>query len=98
MDVGVERTFFPKISPCSPESRWMTFGLGKLAGASPGQKCGVDTRGSGGGAPAGSRGRAPGQEVRGAKPLEAENFRFFCPMEAVNLLHSPYFANSLNPR
>ena len=31
-------------------------------------------RGSGGGAPAGPRGRAPGQGVRGAKPPEAERF------------------------
>ena len=31
-------------------------------------------RGSGGGAPSGSRGRAPGQGVRGAKPSEAEMF------------------------
>jgi len=27
MDVGVERTFSPKISPCSLGSRWVTFGL-----------------------------------------------------------------------
>jgi len=27
MDVGVERTFSPQISPCSPVSRWMTFEL-----------------------------------------------------------------------
>ena len=29
MDVGVERTFSPKISPCSPGSRWMISIIGK---------------------------------------------------------------------
>jgi len=49
--------------------------------------------------PAGFRGRAPGQGDRGAKPPEAENLLAFgCPTEAANLPHSPYFANSLNPR
>jgi len=36
---------------------------------------------------------------RGAKPPEAENLSALgCPMEAANMPHSPYFANSLNPR
>ena len=36
--------------------------------------------------PAGSRGRAPGQWVRGAKPPEAEKlFAFRRPLEAANL-------------
>jgi len=39
--------------------------------------------------PAGSRGRAPGQEVRGAKPPEAENLLASgCATEAANLPHS----------
>jgi len=70
-----------------------------VAGASPGQKCGVDTHGERGArayngvwgqrAPSG----APGQGS------EAENLLVFgCPMEAAKLPHSPYFANSLNPR
>jgi len=38
---------------------------------------------------AGSRGRAPGQEVRGAKPPEAENLLASgCATEAANLPHS----------
>jgi len=47
-----------------------------------------------------SRGAVLGQGVTGgAKPPEAENLSAFgCPMEATNLPHSPYFANSLNPR
>jgi len=49
--------------------------------------------------PAGSRGRAPGSGVTGAKPPEAENLSVFgCPTEAANLPHFPYFPNSLNPR
>jgi len=39
-----------------------------------------------------------GQRVMRAKPPEAENLSaFVCPMEAANLPHFPYFANSLNP-
>ena len=51
--------------------------------------------------PAGSRGRAPGQGVRGqgAKPHEAEKLLAFgFSTEAANLPHSPYFANFLNVR
>jgi len=59
-------------------------------GASPCQKCGVDTHGErearayngglGTELPAGSRGRAPGQGVRGQSPPEAENLLAFgCP-------------------
>jgi len=73
------------------------------------KKCGVDTRGErearayngglGAEPPAGSRGRAPGQRVRGRSPPEAENLLAFgCPTEAANLPHSPHFANSLNSR
>jgi len=52
-----------------------------------------------GGAPNGSRDRALGQGLIGAKHLEAENFSAFgCPMEAANLPHFLHFANSLNPR
>ena len=37
-------------------------------------------------APAGSRGRAPGQGVKGAKPPEAESILFIgCPTEQANL-------------
>jgi len=71
--------------------------------------CGVDTHGErrarayNGGLeaepPAGSRGRGPGQEIRGAKSPEAENLLASgCATEAANLPHSPQFANSLNPR
>jgi len=47
--------------------------------------------------------RGPGEEPQvsgsGGKPPEAENLLAFgCPTEAANLPHSPYFANSLNPR
>jgi len=43
-----------------------------------------------GGAPAGSRGRAPGQGVREAKlPWSWKPFSFWCPTEAANLLNSP---------
>jgi len=61
-----------------------------------------------GGAPSGSRGKMGFQEqgqspwsgsVRGQSPSEVENLLAFgCPTEAANLPHSPYFANSLNPR
>jgi len=70
------------------------------------KKCGVDTNGERGARAydggleaepsAGSRGRAPGQVVTGAKPPKAEILSAFgCPMEAANLPHSPYFANCL---
>ena len=77
------------------------------AGASPGQKMwgGHTWRARayngdlGAEPPAGPRGRAPGQGVRGDFPPEAENLLAFkCPTKAANLPHSPYFANSLNPR
>ena len=45
-------------------------------------------RGSGGGAPAGPRGRAPGQGVRGAKPPEAESLLAF---------HRPITARKITP-
>jgi len=36
--------------------------------------------------PAGSRGRAPGQGIKGRSPLEAEKlYAFRCPLEAANL-------------
>jgi len=51
-------------------------------------ECGAraDNGGLGAEPPAGSRGRAPGQEVRGAKPPEAESILVVgCPTEPANL-------------
>jgi len=49
--------------------------------------------------PAVSRGRAPGQGVRGQSPAEAENLLASrCATKAANLSHSPQFANFVNPR
>ena len=54
---------------------------------------------SGGGAPAGSRGRAPGQGVRGAKPPEAETLLAFGrSLEAANLSTFLKFGNAKNHR
>jgi len=48
--------------------------------------------------PAGSRGRSPGQEVREAKPSEAEALLAFGrSMEASNLLTFLKFGNAKNP-
>ena len=50
--------------------------------------------GSGAEPPAGFRGRAPGQGVRGAKPPEAESILVIgCPMEPANL--APVCENSM---
>ena len=56
-------------------------------------------QGSGGSPLAGSRGKAPGQGVRGRSPHEAKKpFRFWCQMDAPNLLHSPYFCKLPKPQ
>jgi len=48
-----------------------------------------------GGAPAGSRGRAPGQGARGASPPEAESFLTFGHQtETITFVFLLYFANS----
>jgi len=49
-------------------------------------------RASGADPPAGSRGRAPGQAVRGQSPPEAESFSVVgCPNEMENVLQFYYF-------
>jgi len=50
-------------------------------------------------AASGVQGQSPWLGGQGRSPTEAEDLLAFgCPTEAANLPHSPYFANSLNPR
>ena len=71
------------------------------------KKCGVDSHGEhverepitglGQTSQRGPRADQLVRRSRGKAPMKLKPFSFWCPTEAANLLHSPYFANSLNP-